>query len=250
MTKRTENREENRVEIVAPETQRLLCIGHRGARGHEPENTLRSVRRALELGAQGVEIDVYFVDGELVVFHDAKLERTTNGRGRLARHTWSELRTLDAGLGEKIPSLREVFDAVQRRAFINIELKGRGSALPVAALIEEYVRERGWSYADFLVSSFHREELRRLIGSPIPLGLLFKRSARGFAKLAATFGAGVLHPHVRFTTRRLVRRAHALGLKVFVYTVNRPRDLARLRKIGVDGVFTDFPERVTSVGIG
>src|SRR5947208_10529090 len=83
----------------------LLCIGHRGACGHEPENTLRSIRRALELGAQGVEIDVRFVDGELVVFHDARLERTTNGRGQLARKSFADLRALDAGLGERIPTL-------------------------------------------------------------------------------------------------------------------------------------------------
>lgn len=244
MTKKRENSDEIRTKLTEAETRPLICIGHRGARGHEPENTLRSVRRALELGAQGVEIDVYFVDGQLVVFHDAKLERTTNGRGRLARKTWAELRTLDAGLGERIPTLREVIETVARRAFINIELKGRATAQPVAALIEEYVRERGWSYADFLVSSFHRKELRLLAGRQIPLGLLFKRSARGFAKLAATYGAAAIHPHLHFTTRRLVRGAQALGLKVFVYTVNRPRDFARLRAIGVDGVFTDFPDRV------
>src|SRR5882672_5596986 len=75
----------------------LLCIGHRGACGHEPENTLRSVRRALELGAQGIEIDVHFVDGELVVIHDAKLDRTMNGKGYLARKSFAYLRSLDAG---------------------------------------------------------------------------------------------------------------------------------------------------------
>src|SRR3954464_9724202 len=99
----------------------LLCIGHRGACGHEPENTLRSVRRALELGAHGIEIDVYFVDGEIIVIHDAKLERTTNGKGYVARKSLAYLRSLDAGKGERIPTLRQVFDTVDRRAFINIE---------------------------------------------------------------------------------------------------------------------------------
>src|SRR2546428_297275 len=140
----------------------FLCIGHRGARGHEPENTVRSVRRAIELGADGVEIDVYFVDGELVVIHDAKLERTTNGRGRVMRKSFAFLRSLDAGKGERIPTLREIFDAVDRRAFVNVELKGRNTAEPVQSLIEEYVAARGWRFEDFIVSSFHRRELARI----------------------------------------------------------------------------------------
>lgn len=225
----------------------MIAIGHRGARGHEPENTLRSVRRALELGAAAIEVDVYFIQGELLVFHDATLERTTNGRGRLARKSLAELRALDAGKGERIPTLREVCDAVARRAWINVELKGRGTARPVAELISEYRRERGWSAEDFLVSSFRRRELRefRLAGGGgVPLGVLFVRGARRFASVAKAFRARAIHPPLRWTTRPLVERAHALGLKVFVYTVNEPADIARMRELGVDGVFTDFPERV------
>src|SRR6187455_3135798 len=94
----------------------FLCIGHRGACGHEPENTLRSVRRALELGAHGIEIDVHYVHGELLVIHDAKLERTTNGRGYISRKSLADLRALDAGQGERIPTLREVFETVNRAA--------------------------------------------------------------------------------------------------------------------------------------
>ena len=225
----------------------MIAIGHRGARGHEPENTLRSVGRALELGAAAVEVDVYFVHGELLVFHDATLERTTNGRGRLARKSLAELRALDAGKGERIPTLREVFDAVDRRAWINIELKGRGTAGPVAALIREYRRECGWRAEDWLVSSFRRRELREFRHEgdrDIPLGVLFLRSARRFGSVTKQLGAQAVHPPLRWTSPRLVEQAHALGLKVFVYTVNAAEDIERMRTIGVDGVFTDFPERV------
>lgn len=222
----------------------MICIGHRGARGHEPENTLRSVKRALELGADAIEIDVQLVEGELIVFHDARLDRTTNGRGSVQRQSLAVLRALDAGLGERIPTLREVFDMVDRRVWINVELKGRRTAEPAAALINEYIRERGWRADDFLVSSFHRSELLRLVGRGIPLGILFERSARLFAGLAARLGACAIHPPLRHVTRRLIERAHARGLKVFVYTVNRPKDIERMRALGVDGVFTDFPERV------
>ncbi len=101
----------------------LFCFGHRGARGHEPENTLRSVRQALELGANGIEVDVHPADGRLVVIHDDTLNRTTNGAGLVAEKTFSYLRSLDAGQGERIPTLEEVFDVVNRRAVINVELK-------------------------------------------------------------------------------------------------------------------------------
>src|SRR4029453_18194831 len=103
----------------------FLCIGHRGACGHEPENTLRSIRRALELRVDGIEIDVRLAGGELVVLHDARVDRTTNGHGYVFRKSLRELRLLDAGKGERIPTLREVFETVDRHAFINVELKGR-----------------------------------------------------------------------------------------------------------------------------
>ncbi len=223
----------------------LLCIGHRGACGHEPENTLRSVRRALELGVHGVEIDVYFVDGELVVIHDAKLQRTTNGRGYIARKSFADLRTLDAGCGERIPTLREVFETVNRRAFINIELKGKRTAAPVTALILEYISRHGWRYEDFLVSSFNRRELRAIGDPHIPIGLLLTRPTRLYGLSARRVRASAVNPAARYVTARFVDDAHRRGLRVFAYTVNAPAEIARLRRLKVDGVFTDFPERVT-----
>ena len=222
----------------------MLCIGHRGACGHEPENTLRSVRRALELGAHGIEVDVYFVDGEIIVIHDAKLDRTTNGKGYVARKTFAYLRSLDAGKGERIPTLREVFETVERRAFINIELKGRRTAEPVARLVAEFVTTRGWRYEDFLVSSFHRRELREIYNPRVPIGLLLTRPSRLYALSARRVRASAVNPAARFVTARFVEDAHWRGLRVFAYTVNAPTEIARLRRLGVDGVFTDFPERV------
>src|SRR5260370_42289602 len=133
-------------------THKLFSFGHRGASGHEPENTVRSVRRALELGADGIEVDVYFADGQLVGIHDDTLERTTNGHGRVMEKSFAYLRSLDTGLGEKIPTLAEIFDAVNRRAVVNVELKGPRTAAPVSVLIEESVNRRGSSYDAFLVS--------------------------------------------------------------------------------------------------
>ena len=222
----------------------LLCIGHRGACGHEPENTLRSVRRALEFGVHGIEIDVRAVRGELFVMHDVTVNRTTNGTGYLARKTLAQIRALDAGKGERIPTLREVFETVERRAFINIELKGRFTALPVSALIEEYVVSREWSYDDFLVSSFHRRELRQIINPRIRLALLVTRPSPLYHLAAKRLRCGAINVALRHVTAHFVEDAHRRGLKVFVYTVNTPADIARMRDLRVDGVFSDFPERV------
>ena len=222
----------------------FLCIGHRGASAHEPENTLRSIRRALELGAHGVEIDVRFIDGELIVFHDDRLDRTTDGRGRIARQCFDYLRTLDAGKGERIPTLREVFEAVDRRAFINVELKGRRTAAPVQALIREFLDEHGWSAEHFLVSSFNRRELRAIVDPRIRIGLLLTKPTLLYHVSARRVRAWSVHPGVRFTTKKFVADAHRRGLKVMPYTANKPAEIARIRAIGADGVFTDFPERV------
>ena len=224
----------------------FLCIGHRGACGHEPENTLRSIRRALELGAHGVEIDVRLVDGELIVFHDARLERTTNGHGLVARKRFADLRALDAGRGERIPTLREVFETVDRRAFINIELKGRRTAAPVEALVHEFIERHGWRHEHFLVSSFHRRELRAIADPQIRIGLLLTRPSRLYSVSARRVRAWSVNPALRYTTARFVEDAHRRGYRVFVYTVNKPADVERMRALGVDGVFTDFPERVSA----
>ena len=225
--------------------QKLFCFGHRGARGHEPENTVRSVRKALELGADGVEVDVHFADGKLVVIHDDTLGRTTNGRGRVTKKSFAYLRSLDAGSGERIPTLAEIFAAVNRRAIINVELKGPHTAAPVTALIAEYVNRHGWSFDDFLVSSFDHARIREAKEwcPDIRIGALIMKTPRGLAKFAETLGAWSLHADKRCVTPKLVADAHARGLKVFVFTINQPGEIVRMKTLGVDGIFSDFPER-------
>lgn len=231
-------------------TQQLFCFGHRGASGHEPENTVRSVRKALDLGAGGVEVDVHFADGQLVVIHDDTVNRTTDGHGRVMKKSFAYLRSLDAGSGERIPALAEIFDAVNRRAIVNVELKGAQTAAPVAALIAEYVNHRGWHYEDFLVSSFDHARIHEVkqLCPEIRIGALFSKTPRGLAKLAEVLGAWSLHTSKRCVTPGLVLEAHRRGLKVFAFTVNEPKDIARMKTLGVDGVFSDFPERVAGLG--
>jgi len=205
----------------------FLCIGHRGARGLEPENTLRSIRKALVLGADGVEIDVYAVKNQLVVIHDETLERTTNGSGRVEAQSFEYLRSLDAGKGEKIPTLREVLDT--------------GLA---SGLIGEYVAAHAWKDADFLVSSFDLDELGKLKNSGIRLGTLFTEPPENYAGIAKYLGAYSVHIAVESANEDFITDAHRHGLKVFVYTVNSIDGIRRMRDIGADGVFTDYPDRM------
>jgi len=220
----------------------MLCFGHRGARGHAPENTVLSVMTAIELGADWVEVDVYAVEDELVCIHDDRLERTTNGTGFVAERSFAYLRSLDAGRGQPIPTLAEIFDAVGRRVGVNVELKGPGVGAPVAAFARDRI-ERGWSPDGILLSSFDHAELQRLRASDPSLrrGALIDTTSSD-AAFAEAVGAHAVHSSIEVVDEGLVTDAHRRGLRVFVYTVNDPAELERMRSIGVDGVFTDFPE--------
>ncbi|GMR01334.1 MAG: glycerophosphodiester phosphodiesterase [Gammaproteobacteria bacterium] len=224
---------------------RLLCIGHRGAMGHAPENTLRSIRKALELGTTYIEIDVYYVDGHIVVFHDDRLERTTNGAGYMCEQSFNYLRSLDAGHGQRIPTLEEVCEVIDSRASLNIELKEPGAAAPVAELLSTLIDD-GWDKNRFLVSSVHHDELLQMkrLSQQTKLGVLIRGAPVDDSKFAADLGAFSVHPSLDFVDQKFVDDAHSRGLKVFVYTVNQAEDIARMQGIGVDGVFTGFPERV------
>lgn len=225
----------------------MLCIGHRGAMGHAPENTLKSIEKAMELGAPWVEVDVYPVEGHLMVFHDRRLERTTNGSGYVWEKNFSYLRSLDAGEGEKIPFLEEVFDLVSKRAGINIELKVPETAAAIVKVIQDRIRTN-WDATDFLVSSFNHHEILavRQLDPGIRTGALIAGVPIDYARFAQKLGAYSVHQNIEFVNREFIDDAHGRNLKVFVYTVNHPEDIAKMDDLGVDGVFTNFPDRVLS----
>lgn len=214
--------------------------------GHAPENTLKSIRTALQLGSPFIEIDVHLVDGHLMVIHDDRLERTTNGTGLVMEHSFETLRTLDAGEGECIPTLQEVCDLTRDKAGLNIELKGSGTASPVADFIASQV-EAGWDKRAFLVSSYHHQELldMRERDSSVQLGIIARMIMPGALDLAASIDAFSIHPQHGFINPLLVEHAHARNLKVYPYTVNEPEEIARMAELGVDGLFTNYPERIT-----
>lgn len=226
----------------------LLCIGHRGAMGHAPENTLLSIRTALQMGAPAIEIDVFQVDGELIVIHDETLDRTTNGSGRLWDHDFAYLRSLDAGQGERIPTLLEVCDEMAGRACLNIELKGADTAPAVVKLLQEVVAkpQSPWHLEQFTISSFNHHTLQavKALDARIAVSVLLYGLPADDAKIGNTLGAVSVNLSLEFIDEQLVVDAHARGLQVFVYTVNDPADLQRMAAMGVDGVFTNYPDRV------
>ena len=220
----------------------LLCIGHRGAKGHLPENTLPSFEKALKLGCHWVELDVHLAQGELLVIHDQTVDRTTNGKGRLKDMTLAEIRRLDAGQGAKVPLLREVINLVDRRAGVNIELKGAGTAVAVSRLLDEYC-DAGWSTDDFLLSSFIHDELK-LASKDYRRGLLFGELAPQLWQRAETLGGWSVNLYRKQVSQVLVNEAHEQGYKVLVHTVNDPAEICAMISLGVDGVFSDYPDRV------
>jgi glycerophosphoryl diester phosphodiesterase len=227
----------------------MLCIGHRGAMGHEPENTLLSIHKAIALGVDAIEIDVHNLDHNLVVIHDRDLARTTNGSGYLEHNSFAYVRSLDAGKGEQVPTLEEVFETVDRQVIINIELKGSNTAKLVISLIQTYIKA-GWSYTDFVVSSFDHDQLHQVkkICPEIITGMLIYGLPWQYLASAQEIQASLLIPNLDYVNSKMIESAHQQGLQVWVYTVNQPDDLKLMRALGVDGIFTNYPERVVFQG--
>ena len=227
--------------------RRMICFAHRGASGHAPENTLAAFRKAVELGSDWIELDVYAVANELVVIHDNRLERTTNGKGHVSRRGLAYLRNLDAGGGERIPFLREVFDLTGRRVRINIEFKGRGTALPTCDLIEFYVKNKKWRYDDFLLSSFDHKQIRQAKDRcpKIRIAPNLKSNRLNYARWKGLMAPYSIHCDLAYATPALIDRIHRHNCRAFVFTANSPEEIQRLAVMGVDGVFTNYPELIT-----
>ena len=221
----------------------MLTVGHRGAMGYAPENILLSIRKAIELSADWVEVDVYLVDGQLIVIHDDTLERTTNGIGSIFDYSVEQLGQLDAGQGEKIPLLQEVIDLTSGKLGLNIEIKGDGVAEPLVELLlslSENHRKK------ILVSSFNMQELLAVYEGSVQLnlGVLVEDEVDDGFKWAHRLNAYSIHFDIGNIVIEQVERAHDAKLKVYVYTVNSHHAINDMRQMGIDGVFTNYPDRV------
>jgi glycerophosphoryl diester phosphodiesterase len=225
----------------------MLKIGHRGAKGHEPENTLASFQKAMNLHVDGIELDVHLSsDGELMVIHDATIDRTTNGKGAVNKLSLPELKGFLIENNQQIPSLGEVLDLVNEKGFVNIELKKYETADKTVELIEKYVEEKGWNYSKFLVSSFDWHALQQVtfLNSEIPIGVLTKTDLELALAFAKFIQAKSLHPHFHLLTKENTVRIQEKGFLVFPWTVNEPEDIKKIKSFKVNGIITDFPDRI------
>ncbi|WP_308423688.1 glycerophosphodiester phosphodiesterase [Yeosuana aromativorans] len=222
-------------------------MGHRGAKAYVAENTLESIQKAMDFGVDGIEIDVHVcASGELVVFHDFTLDRMTNGTGEIAKHTLSQLKQLQVAGNNKIPTLKEVLELIDKTCLLNIELKGRHTAVKTCEVVEKYVNEKGWKYTDFIVSSFQHHELEDVfrVNKKISLGVLTKASVTEAIEFAKTINAVAIHPNVALLTKENVKQAQAKGYQVNTWTVNDAETINRMKRYGVDGIISDFPDKL------
>lgn len=225
----------------------MLIIGHRGAADLAPENTLKSVQTALDSGVDMIEIDISLCKtGEVVVMHDERVDKRTNGKGYIRDYTLKDLKKLDAGEGEKIPTLLEVINLIDGRCPLNIEIKGRGSSAEVARILKEEVGEKRRTTDDFCISSFDHFELARFkqYCPDVRISPLISCLPLGLASLAEEMGAWSLNMKKEFINGEIVQDAHRRGLKVLVFTVDRPDERLELERLGVDGIFTNNRYRV------
>lgn len=224
-----------------------LVIGHRGAMGHETENTLASVQKALDLGVDMIEIDVFRIrSGEIMVFHDVRVDRLTNGVGEIEKYNVVQAKNLKLEGDQRIPLLQEVLRLVDKKARLNIELKGVNTTDRVNFIIESYIENQGWKSDDFLISSFIWDELKqfRKINQEVPLAVLTEGNPLEAIPIAKELGAEAINPYYLTLNEEILNQIHEAGFKVYTWTVNDPEEISRMKKMGVDGIISDFPERL------
>ena len=226
----------------------VLKIAHRGASGYCPENTLAAFRRAVELGADMIELDVHLTgDWKVAVIHDATVDRTTGDSGRVSEMTLERIQKLDAGNGERIPSLDQVLKQVGSRCCVNVELKGQGAAAPVAEILDRFVRGTGVPWENFVVSSFDHAQLAALrkIEPRLRLAPLFEKELpEDFVRIAHGLSAWSVNLNSESVTPEIVERCHREGILVLVYTVNEAGEIAKMKRMGVDGIIGNYPDRL------
>ena len=221
----------------------MQIFAHRGASGSYPENTLLAIEQALLAKADGIEIDVFCVENELVVIHDEDVSRTTNGTGLLHNFTLQQLQQLDAGSGQQVPTLWQVLQLVNNQALLNIELNGADTAETLVALLKKAETELGTKPDKLLISSFNHHLLKQIQNHrpDLKLGALTASLPLDYAAFASELGAWSVHCDKGFINQQMVQDAHQRGLKVLVYTVNDACTAKKLQQLGVDGIFCNYP---------
>ena len=228
-------------------TKKMLKIAHRGAKGYEPENTLQSFQKALDLNADGIELDVHVSsDGHIIVIHDETIDRTTNGKGFVNTLSLPELKSFLIEGQLEIPTLIEVFNLIDKKCLINIELKGAGTVTKVVALIEEYISNKNWNYEHFIISSFNWNMLEEVhnLNPHIIIGVLTEEDLDSALAFAEIIKAKAIHPDYQLLNDKNTQQIQEKGFLVLPWTVNTIEDIQKIKSYNVDGIISDFPDKI------
>jgi glycerophosphoryl diester phosphodiesterase len=218
----------------------MHVLGHRGAAGLEPENTLRSFQKAMELGVDAVEMDVHLTrDGHVVVLHDSKVDRTTNGKGPVREMSFEVVRKLDAGKGERIPTLQEVIDLCKGKVIMQVELKADGTPEPVVRLVEQngLVGRVRLTCGDLK----RIREVKRL-NPAIETGAIFGAPPADACEQSVAAGASRFGIHFHHATREWVERAHQFKLAITPWCPDTAEDIQRMIALVPDQICTNRPD--------
>lgn len=221
----------------------ILRIGHRGAAGHAPENTLAAIWKARSFHADFVEIDLRETsDGHLVLLHDETIDRTTNKSGTLAELSLEQVQRLDAGNWQRIPTLEEALDISGKAMGVILELKVEGIGNEACAIVKRVGFSGPLIYASFLLAELYR--VRQ--ADPAAQIMVLQHRHLPLDPVAEVVALHASHVglHYSTVTPALLQIYHDLGKHVFAYTVNDPKDIRRMRELGVDGIVSDFPDRI------
>ena len=227
----------------------ILRIGHRGSKGYVAENTLESINHAILLGVDGIEIDVFkCLSGELVLSHENNLKRLTGKSGQLEKLTLGELKKFLVVGKYKIPTLTDVLQTIETPLFVNIELKGLNTAQATSKIITNLSKSTSWRLENFIISSFNWNELEqfRSIDKNTPVGVLLSNSMS--INEAIEFGkkinAQAIHPNFKLLNEKTVKKIKNNGFKIYTWTVNSKDDINYMKKLKVDGIISDFPDKI------
>lgn len=220
----------------------LLRIGHRGAGGHAPENTLAAIERGIALHAHLVEFDVRATsDGQLVLLHDATLDRTTNGHGLIADQLWRDVRQVIGGDGQPLPLLADALRVASGRTGVIIEIKAERIAKQICRTVREVQFSGPVIYTSFLHDELLAVRRENPQAQTMALIEAVPVNRTAFATDAQATHVGVA---LEVLTPSFLKSLHDRSLRVFVYTVNEPADIQRAKAMGVDGIISDYPERL------
>ena len=227
----------------------IFRIGHRGSKGYVAENTLESIKHAILLGVNGIEIDVFkCLSGELVLSHENNLKRLTGKSGQLEKLTLGELKKFLVVGKYKIPTLTDVLQTIETPLFVNIELKGLNTAQATSKIITNLSKSTSWRLENFIISSFNWNELEqfRSIDKNTPVGVLLSNSMS--INEAIEFGkkinAQAIHPNFKLLNEKTVKKIKNNGFKIYTWTVNSKDDINYMKKFKVDGIISDFPDKI------